>query len=207
MSYFLKGMFVIFLLFQQLEAKDFGVYGATSFIEEEDLIYFLQERTKHLSEDERDHFMERIQTSATSKLKETMEVKGIGKVKVYSFSYFDPSICVDQDIFNHKGEIIVKKWTHFNPLSHFQLHQDLLFFDATDSVQVTWAESLSYSQWVLVKGKPMELEEKSCRPVYFDQEGMLIKKFKIHQVPARVSQEGLRLKIEYIPLGAKVCVN
>lgn len=202
MAHFLKWIFMTMLLVSRLEAKDLGIYGATSSIGEEDLIHFIQERIQQFSEADRQTFMQTLQSSLIFQLKKTMEVKGIQKAKVYSTTYFDPSIGVDHDIFNHKGQIVVKKGTQLNPLSQVSLNQDLLFFDATDSDQLAWAKSLSSSfKWILVKGQPMQLEEELNRPIYFDQAGVLTKKFGIQQVPARVSQEGVRLKIEFIPVG------
>lgn len=184
-----------------LNAKDLGVYGATSNIIEEDLICYIQEKIKKLSEEEHKDFMQAMQDHFITQLKKPMEVKGIEKTKSYSVTYYDPSISVEHDILDHEGKVIVKNGTHFNPLSQ-AIIQDLIFFDSTDANQLSWALSLPPSvKWILVKGKPMELEEKLNRPVYFDQNGVLTEKFGIHQVPARISQEGLRLKIEFIPVG------
>lgn len=204
MANFLKAALLALLLSSGLNAKDLGVYGSTSSISEEDLIQFIKERIKTFSEEERQQFMQAMQNYFVSELKKPMEVKGIRKAKKYSVIYFDPSICVDQDIFNHKGQIVVKKGTIVNPLSQASLDQDLLFFDATDIEQLAWAESLSSSsKWILVKGQPMQLEEDLNRPIYFDQGGILTKKFGINQIPAHVSQEGMKLKIEFIPVGEK----
>ena len=52
----------------------------------------------------------------------------------------------------------------------------------------------------LVKGKPLDLEAKEKLPTYFDQFGSLTHKLKIKHVPAKVTQEGLQLKIEEILL-------
>ena len=208
MANFLRYVVVTLLLISGLEAKDLGVYGSTSSIGEEDLIDFIKARIQSFSEEDRQQLMQAIQNTFVSTLKRPMEVKGIRKVKEYSVAYFDPSICVDRDILNHKGQIIVKKGTLVNPLSQVSLTQDLLFFDATDSEQLAWAESFASSlKWILVKGQPMQLEENLNRPIYFDQGGSLTKKFGVNQVPARVSQEGLRLKIEFIPVGGKTCAN
>jgi conjugal transfer pilus assembly protein TraW len=204
MANFLKAALLALLLSSELDAKDLGIYGSTSSISEEDLIQFIKERIQSFSEEDRQQFMQSMQNYFVSELKKPMEVKGIRKAKKYSVIYFDPSICVDQDIFNHKGQIVVKKGTIVNPLSQVSLDQDLLFFDATDSEQLAWAESFSSSsKWILVKGQPMQLEKDLNRPIYFDQGGILIKKFGITQVPAHVSQEGIQLKIEFIPVGEK----
>lgn len=201
MAHFLKGILMAGLFFSQLEAKDLGVYGATSSISEEDLISYLQEKLKNISEDDQQELIKSMQSNLIDQIKKPMEIKGIQKVKSYSLTYFDPSIYVNYDILNHEGQIIVKKGTQFNPLSQVSL-QDLLFFDATDPAQLSWAKSLPPSfKWILVKGQPMQLEETLNRPIYFDQEGILSKKFGIQQVPAYVSQEGLKIKIEFIPVG------
>jgi conjugal transfer pilus assembly protein TraW len=49
-----------------------------------------------------------------------------------------------------------------------------------------------------VKGAPLLLSEELKVPVYFDQSGLLTKKLGIHHVPALVTQEGMRLRIEEI---------
>lgn len=206
MANFLKWILMANLFACPLEAKNLGVYGSTASIEEEDLIRFIQEKIQKFSEEERQAFMQGMRNYFTSQLKKTMEVKGIQKARLYSVNYFDPSICVDRDIFNHAQQIIVKKGTSFNPLSQISLNQDLLFFDATDLKQLAWAESRpSSAKWILIKGQPMQLEEDFNRPIYFDQGGVLTKKFGIQQVPACVSQEGLKLKIEFFPVQEASC--
>jgi len=209
MAYFLRIVLLAALLVSRIEAKDLGTYGATSSILEEDLILFIQNKIQCLSDEEQQTVMKELQSYCISQLKKPMEVKGIQKAKSYSVKYFDPSLCVDRDILDHEKQIIVKKGTSVNPLSYVSLNQELLFFDATDSDQLAWAESLSTcAKWILVKGLPMQLEEELNRPVYFDQGGVLTKKFGIQQVPARVYQDGLQLKIEFIPIGeGDTCVN
>lgn len=203
MAYFLITISIFFLTIP-LDAKDFGVYGATSSIEEQDLIQFLKEKIDSYSEEDRRVVFESIQRAFVSKTKMTMEVEGIKKTKVYSVSYFDPTITVNRDILNHRGQVIVKAGTHFNPLSRVSLNQDLLFFDATDESQLNWAKDQEKSAtWILIKGKPIQLESDLNRPIYFDQGGTLSKKFGVYEVPARVSQEDQRIKIEFIPVGLK----
>lgn len=207
MAHFLAKVFALLLLVCQLEAKDLGVYGATVSIEEEDLLSFLQEKLCRYSKEEQQQWMQAICKSITSQLKNTMEVKGISKAHVYSVTYFDPSIYVERDIFNHQHQVVVKKGSVFNPLSQVSLNQELLFFDATDAEQLAWAKAQSFSaKWILTKGQPFQLEETLNRPIYFDQNGVLTKKFGIQKVPTRISQEGLKLKIECCPVREAACL-
>lgn len=41
------------------------------------------------------------------------------------------------------------------------------------------------------------------RPLYFDQKGLLTRRFQIAAVPASVSQDGRRLRIREFPLNKK----
>jgi conjugal transfer pilus assembly protein TraW len=190
-----------------IESKDLGVFGATASIDEQDLIRFLQEKMGAVTEEERQVFMEAMRDHFTDRLNQLMEVKGIKKTTQYSVVYFDPTICVEHDIFNHQGQIIVKKGTSYNPLSQISMNHELLFFDATDLDQLAWAQSHSTATWILIKGQPLQLEESLKHPIFFDQSGSLTRKFGINQVPARVSQDGLRLKIEFIPVGEGSCAQ
>ena len=49
---------------------------------------------------------------------------------------------------------------------------------------------------ILVKGTPFEFSKKLNLPVYFDQSGVLVRKFGISQVPARVYQHDKLLLVE-----------
>jgi conjugal transfer pilus assembly protein TraW len=207
MPNFLKWILVTVLFSSFLNAKDFGNYGTTAAISEEDLIHVIQERVKKLSQDEQLTFMQTVRTYFTDQLKAPMQVKGIEKAQLYTVSYFDPSICVDRDILDQEKKVIIKQGTSFNPLSQVSLSQVLIFFDATDLEQLNWAKMQgSDATWILTKGQPLLLEEKLNRPIYFDQSGVLTKKFGIRCVPARISQEGLKLKIEETPVKETLCV-
>ena len=94
-----------------------------------------------------------------------------------------------------------KAGTHVNPLEHTSLAAPMLFFDGSDESHLQWAlaENAS-SRLILTKGSPLQLEEKIERPVFFDQQALLTKKLKIQFIPARVTQEGVVLKIEEIDL-------
>jgi conjugal transfer pilus assembly protein TraW len=206
MAHFLKWLFVVSILTSQLESKDLGVYGGVASIKEEDLLHFINERIKHFSIEEQHAFGENMRSYFTSQLKKPMEVKGLRKARAYAVHYFDPSISIDRDIYNTNQQLIVKKGTHFNPLAQVTLEHSLIFFDATDSEQLVWAQQQDPSvKWILVKGEPLKLEEELKRPIYFDQQGVLTKKFCIHSVPSKVSQDGLKLKVEAIPPNEEAC--
>ena len=111
--------------------------------------------------------------------------------------YYDPTLTLSEDLIDHDGQIFGKQGDKANPLEIIPLTKELLFIDGEDELQVTWALSRTFpSKIILVKGQPLKLEERHHRPFYFDQLGLLTGRLGIKQVPARVFQEGTRLKIE-----------
>ncbi len=186
----------------ELTAKDLGTFGHLYLIVEEDLLETLKKNMSKLSKEQLDAIQKKVQKHYASYIQSPQCISGLKEAQAYRQYYFDPSLCADQDIRDRQGSIIVQRGKCINPLLTIFRLDDLLFFDGSDSKQVEWAKKQSpEAKWILTKGKPLELEENEGRPVYFDQRGLLIHKFGIHNIPARVSKEGLGLKIEEIPLG------
>ncbi len=123
----------------------------------------------------------------------------IGYAKEYRVSFYDPTITVKEDIKDHNDKVIIKKGAIFNPLKTMKVNEKLIFIDGTEKEHLKWAKSLGKGhKWILVKGNPMKLEKRYKIPIYFDQYGVLVKTFDIKNVPAKVSQDKERLKIEEI---------
>ena len=53
---------------------------------------------------------------------------------------------------------------------------------------------------ILVAGSYLDLMKRWQIPVYYDQQALLTRKFGIERVPALVSQEGMRLRIDELAL-------
>ena len=88
-----------------------------------------------------------------------------------------------------------------NPLTIVSLSQRLLFFDGRDAAQVRQARALierydGKVKPILVAGSYLDLMRQWRFSVYYDQQGALVQKLGITQVPALVSQEGPRLRID-----------
>ena len=109
-----------------------------------------------------------------------------------------------EDILNEKGSVIVKAGTLVNPLKKIHLSSSLLFLDGDNAAQIEWARKLEGSfKWILVRGRPIELEAQERRPIYFDQSGAYSRHFQIKNVPARITQQGNVLLVEEIALDAE----
>jgi conjugal transfer pilus assembly protein TraW len=118
--------------------------------------------------------------------------------------YIDPSIVVKSDILDHQGRVIVKAGTTINPLKKLNVHSSLLFINGENKEHLIWARAQKGNcKWMLVKGKPFDLERQEKRPIYFDQDGSYSNRFHIQHTPAKVSQLGEKLLVEEIALGNK----
>lgn len=195
-----------------LQAKDFGVRGKIAPIEEQDPIVLIQSKLKTMEErGELELHNRELQKKTRMAIERPKPVEGISKAKETRIFYYDPTYVVPEDIKDHTGKIIHPKGTRLNPLETVIFSQGLLFFDGDDANQVTFAketlkenpkENLKENsvKLILVKGAPLVLSEELKVPVYFDQSGLLTKKLGIYHVPALVTQESMRLRIEEINL-------
>lgn len=188
---------LLLLIYLPMHAQDFGNFGETFFIAEQNIMDYLRQRLLHSSAEER----ERVSQKLIQLAKEPKALKLPNAVRYRCF-FFDPSITANEEIRDHADNIIVERGTKYNPLDNHHLSNALLFFDATQASHVEWAKAQT-GLWILVKGKPLELEQAEERPVYFDQFGHLSGKLGIQAVPALVSQEEKHLKIQEFVLEAR----
>lgn len=198
----IRSLLTLFFLPLSLFAKDFGVVGETFPIKERSLLDVIRERVDQISDEEKCNIHQRVIDRYKRKLTRPRSLN-LSETEVYSAHLYDPSVTVNADIKDTNDNLIVKKGTKYNPLKNQLLNQNLLFINGDDPDQILWAKRQK-GMWILVKGSPIELEEKEKRLVFFDQRGVLSQKFKIESVPARVSQEGLFLKVEMVPKGERL---
>ncbi|MDB2613579.1 hypothetical protein N9Y92_00280 [Chlamydiales bacterium] len=178
--------FILALPFS-LFSKDLGKRGHTFPIKEENLLDHLREKIE-LSSENQIFMNETLDFSRySSDLNVATETKRF---------YFDPTVKLERDIFDHKGKIIAEKGVSFNPLSIVSLDKDLILFDGTDPHQLSWAiDHGDQYMLILTKGNPLELEERFNRSLFFDYSGEMVKKFGIKHLPVVVSQVGTQLQI------------
>ena len=165
----------------------------------------LQEIQRVLREKEQTGELARLKTEAVERSKKSVEnppaVQGLLRTSVARTFYLDPSYRVPQTLTGPNGEVIAKAGDTINPLDYVSLSKHLLFFDGRDEKQVAKAKQLivQYNgkvKPIMTAGAVLELTRKWRRPVYFDQGGTLVRKLGIRHVPALVSQDGRKLRID-----------
>jgi len=186
-------------------AKNLGVRGQTWEIRETDLLAHLKAKAAAFAGDGGlDAWQKDAERRVRSYVETPPPVAGVTPALEDRSRLFDPSIRVTEDIRDDKGRLIAKAGTLINPLDYVTLSKDLLFVDGRDEAQVAWALAFERpAKIVLVAGPVAALIREHKRALYFDQKGLLTRRFQIAGVPASVSQDGRRLRIREFPLNEK----
>lgn len=196
----MKILILLFLITVNSFAKDLGNFGQTFNIVESDLLIDIQNKLHHLeASGALGLHQTKVQQKVAAKIKQPTKVANIAKTSVAKTFLYDPSIKVPYDLVDHKGQVFVLQGHIVNPLATQSLTKSLLFIDGDDDVQVRWAVTQPFnSKIILVGGAPLKLSAQYKKRFYFDQHGVLVKKFGILHVPAKVSQKDHLLQIEEI---------
>ena len=193
---------VVLLLSPPAAALDLGVIGPAYAIAEPDLLAELQTK---LREKARTGELQELERVARQRIVAAIEtpppVPGLARGEHSRTFYFDPSVVLGESIVDAQGHVLVVAGTRTNPLDVVSLSQPLLFFDGRDLAQVRQAKALierygGKVKPILTAGSYLNLMRRWRLSVYYDQQGALVQKLGITQVPALVSQEGKRLRID-----------
>ncbi|WP_374365191.1 type-F conjugative transfer system protein TraW [Piscinibacter sp.] len=186
-------------------AENLGTIGPTYPIAEKSLLEVIMARLrakeasgelKKLEQEARDR--------AAFAVNNPKPVSGLRRAEAPRTFYFDPSFTLQTNVVDERGAVLFPAGTRKNPLEVVSLSKHLLFFDARDPRQVARArELIDHYQGkvkpILVGGSYMDLMKRWNKQVFYDQDGTLVRKFGITAVPAIVSQEGQRLRIDEVP--------
>ena len=181
---------------------DLGVIGPTYEISEPHLLQMIEQRLRAKERSgELGRLEAQVQERGIATVKNPPPVTGLRATETVRTFYFDPSFTLDRNILGPQGELLFAAGTRKNPLEVVSLSRHLLFFDARDPRQVGRARQLitlyqGRVKPILVGGSYLDLMQSWHLPVYYDQQGLLTRRLGITQVPALVSQDGLRLRID-----------
>jgi conjugal transfer pilus assembly protein TraW len=195
-------LFALLLVAPAAPAIDLGVIGPSYEISEPHLLRMIEQRLRDKERSgELKHLEEQARERGIATVRNPPPVAGLHSTGTARTFYFDPSFTLDRNILGPRGELLFAAGTRKNPLEVVSLSRHLLFFDGRDARQVGRARQLltlyqGRVKPILVGGSYLDLMKSWRIPVYFDQQGLLIRRLGITQVPALVSQEGLHLRID-----------
>ena len=188
------------------QAANLGTIGPTYPVAEKNLLDVIMARlrAKEASGELKRHEQEARDRAAYA-VNNPRPVDGLRRAQAARTFYFDPTFTLQSNVVDSTGAVLFPAGTRKNPLEVVSLSKHLLFFDARDPGQVTRArELIEHYQGkvkpILVGGSYLDLMKRWNKPVFYDQDGTLVRKFGIAAVPAIVSQEGQRLRIDEVPV-------
>ena len=199
-------------LVSAVRAADHGQMGETFPIVETDLLAAIETRLRTL---EANGGIERLQNQmreqAVASVRRPKPVAGLTPATMRREWLHDPSMVLEDDIVDAKGNVIAPRGTRVNPLDHVALSQDLVFVDGSDPAQIDWAVrtySAPRAKVIFVAGSPFDAMKPYQRRFWFDQGGQLTAKFGIRHTPAVVTgaavSSGVKaLKVSEVPLASK----
>lgn len=188
------------------QATNLGTIGPTYPVAEKNLLDVIMARlrAKEASGELKRHEQEARDRAAYA-VNNPRPVDGLRRAQAARTFYFDPTFTLQSNVVDSTGAVLFPAGTRKNPLEVVSLSKHLLFFDARDPGQVARArELIEHYQGkvkpILVGGSYLDLMKRWNKPVFYDQDGTLVRKFGIAAVPAIVSQEGQRLRIDEVPV-------
>ena len=192
----------IALITSHAQARDLGVIGPVYAIAEPSLLEVIQAKLRQM---QANGDLSRLQRESQARIRREVEqpvpVAGITKTTRARSFHFDPSIEVPYPITDAEGRVIVAPGTRVNPLDTVSLSRPLLFIDARDSTQLDQAQRLlgerkGQLKLILTGGSYLDLMRRWKLAVFYDQQGHLSNQLGIRHVPALVTQDGKRLRID-----------
>lgn len=182
-----------------IEARDYGQAGQTFPVIEPDLLTTIETRLKRAEASgelarTNDMFAKRVE----AKVRRPVSVAGFSPATERREWDFDPTVQIERDIHDQKGNLVAAAGQQINPLDFVAVKQDLVFIDGDDADQLSWAMGRYpdlKAKIIFVSGSPIEQMTNKKRRFFFDQEGKLTSKFGIEHTPAVVRQVGRVVRI------------
>lgn len=180
-------------------AKDFGVMGESYPIIETDLLLAIEQRLRQMEATGQFAALnEQMKKQAVARVRRPQPVAGLSAAISKRSWVHDPSVVVENDIKDTKGNLIALAGQRVNPMAFVNLTQDLVFVDGENRAEIDWAVrnwSSLKGKIIFVSGSPFDEMKGYQRRFFFDQGGQLVGKFGIRHTPASVSSEGEMLRV------------
>ncbi|NIF23921.1 type-F conjugative transfer system protein TraW [Candidatus Pantoea multigeneris] len=178
----------------QASASELGTYGDTWNIREQNLITVLKRNLQeHFAGQSQAEIEQSLRQKAEDEAMRPAPVEGLVTGRDTHTRLFDPSFTVTRDMADQNGRVFAHRGQKVNPFDIIPVFDDTLYFiDADDPRQVDWMKqqtpSTTQVHVILVNGNIKDSAAALGTRIWFDQDGSLIRKFGITQIPARVQQ-------------------
>ena len=181
-------------------SENLGVYGSIYSISEPDMLTAIHEKLEimksngELASQKKNFIDESIKHILRPP--SVKNVTDLGALTPKSY-LFNPSLVLDKNITNLNGEVIVKAGTKINPLKIKSFDEALIFINGDNTKEINWtlsalkkySNNFSHIKIILVNGDINTSAKGLKHRVYFDQNGVLCKRFDIQHTPTMVYQD------------------
>ncbi|MGF7154782.1 type-F conjugative transfer system protein TraW [Novosphingobium gossypii] len=185
-------------------AVDHGQMGEAWPIAEPDLLEVIRGRLETArATGKLDELNARFAERVKARVQRPTPVAGIASAIEDKSWEYDPTVAIEKDVRDHKGNLIAAAGQRINPLDTIGLKQKLVFINGDRPEEVSWAMAQGddlKAKVIIVRGSPFDLMKANQRRFYFDQEGSLTAKFGIEHTPASVEQAGRILIVREVAL-------
>lgn len=188
------------------QAVELGRIGPTYPIGEESALDMMM---KKLRQKERSGELKRLQEEgirrSMTSIRNMPPVEGIATVRSRAQRLIDPTVSYSRSVTTDDGRVVIPAGTRVNPLDTISLSKTLVFFDGRDPEQREAVARLVASKGqlrlkpILVAGSWLDLTKAWKTQVFYDQQGVLSRRFGITAVPAVIRQQGRMLVLDEIP--------
>ncbi|HEF0975477.1 TPA: type-F conjugative transfer system protein TraW [Escherichia coli] len=202
-----RWLLILLVLSGMAQAKNLGTWGELYPITEEDMLTTIRIRLKAMEASgemarEQEAFRQRV-------IENTLRpkpVEGLTLAQENTTHYIDPSLTVSEDLKDHQGRVFARRGQVINPLDTVPFTDTLYFIDADNPQQLAWMKAQKpgtlTSRIILVNGDIRQATQALGTRIYFDQEGILSRKFELKSIPARVTlaEDRRRLRVDTFAL-------
>jgi len=205
-----KLLVLLFLFFSfKAYSADLGTHGHTYYIEEQDILEYIKQKLVSMQKNgELQKLQSEMQEQAKKSINRPKPVKNISYAKETKEYTYDPTYTLDKNIYHPNGNILFLKGTKINPLDTVSLKEKLIFIDGDKENHIKFAlneynkgtNQYRKPKVILLKGSIIDLIKQYNIRFYFDQNGAIIEKLNIKNIPAIVEQQGKKLLIKEVAL-------
>jgi len=169
--------------------KDYGVYGKTYPIMEENILKVLASKQNEIEK----RLRERLPEIKKRMLVLTKYDGGFEQVKKERVYYVNPKLILSDNILDHQGNVLFPKGTVFDPSKYVKLGRYVII-DGNSRPQAEFAVKGDFRRIILISGDLEKLTKTYKKPFYFANDA-IIERFKIKRVPVVIEGDGEYVRV------------
>ncbi len=194
---------LVSLFFNKSFSEDIGKFGRLYKINEISPLIMITEKAQEMVDSGRWAEIQENKKADILKYLMNPPSTSLPKATEYRQIHWDSTYQVENDIYTKEGRLLARAGDIIRPTDYRRMLKQYCFFDLNDEMQIKWVElncsNIAESNAIAVDGEYMKYAEIAKFPVFFDQHGKLVKRFKIKRLPSIVRQIGNEIYVEEYP--------